>query len=568
MTPYLTSAKKNVHLFVESCVLAGLKTVVISPGSRNAPLTIAFDEHPEIDCLLIHDERSAAFFALGIILQRKTPVAVLCTSGSAVVNYYPAVTEAYYQCQPLVVISADRPQEWINHGDGQTIMQREVFGSHVHQYLELSDAELSEKEQVLLCQNTQAAIYNACNGWRGPIHINFALEEPLYGTVEVKEVVKIAPLQILTSDCKAHEDIHDLKEIWSKASRKMILCGQMPKDDALLHQLQLLSEDPSVIILVENTANLVHMNFIHCIDRTIGSIKLEDLQYQPDVLISIGGAVVSKKIKALLREWDIHHHWRVSSDFPEMDTFRHLTKHFLILERDFVRQLNQFPRGVVANYGQKWKQLDFLIQDKARVYLDGLKFSDLKVFDLVLDCLPEHSHLHLANSSVVRYGQLFDPIRSVQYYSNRGTSGIDGSTSTAVGSAFAKQEDWQVLITGDISFFYDSNALWNAHLTPNLRIVMINNGGGGIFKIIPGPHTTKQYKSYFVAEQGRKANLICETFDVEYFSAETSEELLAHMDEFWTYEEKGRPKLMEVMTNSVENEKDLERFFDFIKQDK
>jgi 2-succinyl-5-enolpyruvyl-6-hydroxy-3-cyclohexene-1-carboxylate synthase len=171
----------------------------------------------------------------------------------------------------------------------------------------------------------------------------------------------------------------------------------------------------------------------------------------------------------------------------------------------------------------------------------------------------------LANSSVVRYAQLFDPLSSVKYNSNRGTSGIDGSTSTAAGAASVASEDWHVLITGDISFFYDSNALWNQHLTPNLRIFMINNDGGGIFKIIPGPNSTQQYESYFVAKHHHSAEHICKAFDIDYYAATEKENLLNQMEDFYTHDETGRPKLMEIFTPSDLNPRVLAAFFEGLK---
>jgi 2-succinyl-5-enolpyruvyl-6-hydroxy-3-cyclohexene-1-carboxylate synthase len=561
---YLTSAKENVHLFVETCVKAGLKHVVISPGSRNAPLTISFDEHPEVSCYMVHDERSAAFFAMGIALEIQEPVAVICTSGSAVANYFPAVTEAFYQCIPLVVISADRPEEWINHGDGQTIMQKEIFGNHVHQFLQLVDKDSSEDYETFLRDETFSIISLSKSQWSGPVHINFALEEPLYGTKEVQEIGHLL-LQDFTFDlAEAAEDIdwENFQSKWSKAEKKLILCGQLPKDEALLHQLKEIASDPSVLVMVENTANLVSPSFVHCIDRTIEHLDKENTDFQPDILVTIGGAIVSKKVKNLFRSWPISEHWKIGFEFPEMDTFRKLTASVLCEPSQFIRKMNEADRQSSISYAPKWKQIDFLRKDFTQEFCESAPYSDLSVFYLTLDCLPEHSTLHLANSSVVRYAQLFDPIQNVKYNSNRGTSGIDGSTSTAVGAASMKPDDWHVLITGDISFFYDSNALWNQHLTPNLRIVLINNAGGGIFKIIPGPNSTKQYEPYFVAQHHHSAEHICKAFDVEYMKATSKETLLNQMEDFYTYSEDGRPKLIEVFTESDLNPKVLAEYFE------
>jgi 2-succinyl-5-enolpyruvyl-6-hydroxy-3-cyclohexene-1-carboxylate synthase len=565
---YLTSTKENVHLFVETCVKAGLKNVVISPGSRNAPLTISFDEHPEVSCTMVHDERSAGFFAMGMALELQEPVAVICTSGSAVANYYPAVTEAFYQCIPLIVISADRPEEWINHGDGQTIMQKELFGNHVHQFLQLDDKDTSEEYQSYLRDETFSILELAKSKWRGPVHINFALEEPLYNAIEVNEVGHSMLTNFSFDFAEVCEEINwsTFQSKWSKADKKIILCGQLPKDEALLHQLKEISNDPSVLVMVENTANLVFPAFVHCIDRTIEHLDKENPDFQPDILITIGGAIVSKKVKNLLRSWPISEHWKIGFEFPEMNTFRKLTESVLCEPSLFVRKMNETERLTSISFAPKWKQIDFLRQDFTKEFCESAPYCDLSVFHLTLDCLPDNSTLHLANSSVVRYAQLFDPFSTVNYNSNRGTSGIDGSTSTAVGSAYIKQDNWHILITGDVSFFYDSNALWNQQLSSNLRIVLINNAGGGIFKIIPGPNKTRQYEPYFVATHHHSGEQICKAFDVAYFKATNKETLLNQMEEFYTFEEDGRPKLIEVFTESDLNPKVLAEYFEGLKQ--
>lgn len=554
MSNYRTSKKKSVHYFVEKCVSLGLKHVVISPGSRNAPLSISFDEHPEVTCYTIHDERVAAFFAMGMIQMLQEPVAVVCTSGSAVVNYFPAVAEAFYQCIPLLVISADRPAEWINHGDGQTIMQDQVFGKHVRQFLSLSDQFDGDFEEW---DDKLTSFFRVFNGeWKGPAHINFALEEPLYELAEAS--LSFPKVNLPTQEFPLMES--RFKVQWEKAESKLILCGQMDPDPVVQSMLEDLARDTSVVVIVENTSNLHHQTFIHCIDRTIESISLEDIDFRPDIIVTMGGAVVSKRIKKLFREWGIKEHWRVGVDFPEMDTYRLHRFGLPITPLHFLRQARAWEPNYTS-FSAKWRGLDLQVQEKAAHYLAKLPFCDLKVFETLFDYLPEMSCLHLANSSVVRYAQLFDPLRNVRYFSNRGTSGIDGSTSTAVGASVVDKHNWHVLITGDVSFFYDSNALWNAYQGANLRIVLINNGGGGIFKYIPGPSNTQQLDQYFFAAHQHNAKGICESYLVDYTCADSLESLEAAMMDFWKYEEGGRPKLLEINTCEVENETFLKNFF-------
>jgi 2-succinyl-5-enolpyruvyl-6-hydroxy-3-cyclohexene-1-carboxylate synthase len=243
-----------------------------------------------------------------------------------------------------------------------------------------------------------------------------------------------------------------------------------------------------------------------------------------------------------------------------------LTHTFPCKPNEFVRLLNQLQVERHGNtFGSTWKQRDLMAQDHLKTYFETARYADLTVFETILDYLPEMSHLHMANSSVVRYCQLFDPVSSISYWGNRGTSGIDGSTSTACGAALVKKEDWNVLITGDISFFYDSNALWNNNLTSNLRIIIINNGGGGIFKIIPGPKSTNQLDKYFVAEHNFSAEHLCKAYNINYFKATSLTEIDSNMEGFYSYEEGGRPKLLEIFTPKEINDVVLNEFFEKMK---
>lgn len=560
----LTSSKINVQKIVNHSVALGLRHVVVSPGSRNAALIIAFNRHPKINCIVIPDERSAAFFALGMAQQTSELVGILCTSGSAPLNYYPAIAEAFYQRIPLVVFTADRPKAWINQGDGQTIVQEDLYKNHINYSVTFEDNIETQDYHWYIKRELSVAFHQAKGKSKGPIHINVAFTEPLYGQVEIKGEIEeeIITFENPKTNLSTQQEIF-VEETWKKYSKKMIICGQMSPNLKLQAQLERLSEDHSVAILVENTSNLVHRNFNHCIDRSLNSISEDELEnFSPDVLVYLGGAIVSKKIKAFLRKNKAAVHWKIGLDFPNMDTFQGLTHSFEIEARDFITFLNKIEKQTQANFGLKWKQLDYLAQEKAKVYFEKeAVFSDLSVFNKILDSIPESSNLHLANSSVIRYSLLFDPISSINYWCNRGTSGIDGSTSTAAGAAFLSKEKWNTLISGDMSFFYDSNAFWNHVLSPNLRIFLINNGGGSIFKIIPGPDSTEEQNDFFVYPNTFQAEYLCKNFNIGYLKANSIEEIDEQLHDFYTFEENGRPKVMEIFTSGIENEQILKDFF-------
>lgn len=561
----LTTNKTGVARFIENCVSLGMKHVVCSPGSRNAPLIIALDNHPEIETVVIPDERAAGFFALGMAQQLKAPVGVVCTSGSAMLNYYPAVAEAFYQCVPLVVMSADRPQEWINHGDGQTIVQTGVYTNHIR-------AEVNVKESIdasdfkAFDHEISDAFKAGNDAWIGPIHFNFYLSEPLYETIEAKRPVVSSEIEVSNLDL-IPEMTESLRKSWNASKKRLILCGQMEPNPAVLNALVELSEDASVAILVENTSNLVHPKFMHCIDRSLSAIAENEIaDFEPDLLITLGGAVVSKRIKQFLRKASINDHWKVGAAFPEMDTYRHLKYSVITQPSTFLKQLLALNESKhVSQFGWKWKQKDFLVQAKIPDYVLNAPYSDFTVFDIVLDSIPENSHLHMANSSVVRYCQLFDPIRTLRYYANRGTSGIDGSSSTAAGASFIKKNDLHVLITGDLSFFYDSNAFWNNAVGENLKVIVINNSGGGIFRIIEGSSKMRQLERYFETENNASVAGICAAFGMEYMSASNLVEVERQMEVLLTMPSEGEPVVLEIFTPNTENTQVLKGFFEHCK---
>jgi 2-succinyl-5-enolpyruvyl-6-hydroxy-3-cyclohexene-1-carboxylate synthase len=559
------SKKAGVQQLAESFYHHGVKYIVFSPGSRNAPLVVSFANDDRFKCIVIPDERSAAFYALGMAEQSNSPVAVMCTSGSALLNYYPAVSEAFYRNIPLVVVSADRPSEWVDHGDGQTIRQENVFQNHICASTTLFESPTSKDQTWFNRRSIDEVMNTAKSVQGGPVHFNFPFSEPLYNTIDkdnnqasesFTELMELNPQM-----SSAQKD--NLREIWNNSPKKMILCGQMPKNGYLNEQLKNLANDKSVAVVVENLSNLQDRSFIHCIDRTITSFMDEDPElYQPDLLVTIGGAVISKKIKSYLRKHKAANHWKIGQEFQFMDTFQSLTHSIPMQPNAFLDFLLEdgFTRNT-SRYGEQWKQLDYLVKGNHDEYLETVPYCDLAVFNLILDAVPDQSTLHLSNSSVIRYAQLFDPIKSIDYFCNRGTSGIDGSTSTAIGNAIVGENKLHTFITGDISFFYDSNAFWNHHVPSNFRVFLINNGGGGIFNIIPGPQTTPNGDEFFVAKHSFSAKSICEAFNVNYYAANSMEEIDQQLDQFYAIQTNDRPAVIEIFTDGELSGKTLTDYF-------
>jgi 2-succinyl-5-enolpyruvyl-6-hydroxy-3-cyclohexene-1-carboxylate synthase len=547
--------KELAQIVISACAQFHIETVVISPGSRNAPLTIGFSNHKEIETLSVVDERCAAFFALGIAQQTQKPVAILCTSGSALLNYYPAVAEAFYSNIPLVVISADRPKHLIDIGDGQTIRQENVFENHI-----LFSANLIENEKYktrnsqLIGEALQIAVSQ-----RGPIHINVPFDEPLYETVEELTTFNFPHISLSSLD-NSNIKYKKLANIWNVAAKKMILVG-VNYPDAELHQLMdLYAEDDSVLIFTETTSNLHHDKAIDSIDQLIFS--LTDMEFEalkPDILITFGGMIVSKRIKRFLRRYQPKHHWNIDAR-KATNTFFCLSEFIQTKPVDFFSHFNQFITPLQSDYQPKW--LAFRDERRANhtAYFKKIKYSDFSVFEQALESIPDNCQLQISNSSIIRYAQLFSIKDAVTIFCNRGTSGIDGSTSTAIGAAFANKKQ-TVFITGDLSFFYDSNGLWNTNIPTSFRIIIVNNSGGGIFKIIPGPGTTNAAE-YFTTPHCLTAEHLCKMHQFEYQKADSKETVAKELNGF--FETSAKPKILEIFTPSAENDLILKTYFKHI----
>ena len=550
---------------VTLCKTYNIKHIVISPGSRNAPLTIGFTHDEFFNCYSIVDERCAAFFALGIAQQRQESVAVVCTSGSALLNYYPAVAEAFYSNIPLVVLSADRPKHLIDVGDGQTIKQKNVYGEHVIYNSNLK-LELSLGLQQDIQSYNDSEIHSALTHAivkSGPVHINIPFDEPLYETVEELSV-NPKPFKIQRKiENIAEYDFNSLMDVWQNANRKIILVGVLQPNSIEEKWIQKLAEDDSVIVFTETTSNLHHQDFFPGIDKIIAPLNEEELKtLQPEVLLTFGGLVVSKKIKKFLRQFKPNHHWHVGL-FNANDTFFCIEKHIQLTPNTFLGELlPQVSQIKSSDFKSTWINIRNKRRNKQVDYLKTIPFSDFVVFNSILKYLPKQSQLQVGNSSAIRYTQLFHLHESINVFCNRGTSGIDGSTSTAIGASLAADVQ-TTFITGDLSFFYDSNALWNNYIPNSFRVIVVNNGGGGIFRILPGHKNTSNYDTFFETKHNLNAEQLCKMYSFDYCNATNEIGLKNALNDF--FNDSIQPKLLEVFTPSHINDEILLDFFRFIK---
>jgi len=565
------------------CAQFNIKHIVISPGSRNAPLTNGFVENSYFTTYSIVDERAAAFFALGIAQQHKYPVALVCTSGSALLNYYPAVAEAYYSEIPLVILSADRMPHRVDIGDGQTIQQEGVFGPHlisaaalkpdvVHAtksllasnkqtYFDSNPSKedilvLQEKHQKHNITELQRILSLACT-CKGPVHLNIPMEEPLYEmTTRPLSFPKAAIIEKETYNV----DTAALLTAWKQASRKMILIGVSSPDAALNNTINQLLEDPSVVVLTEKTSNFTHPKAIDAIDCLMAPLELEqnnkEAGLKPDLLITVGGMVVSKKIKFYLRKHPAAQHFHVDTTRAN-DTFYYLTQHIEVPSNIGLEAVIKLPKTTSSYQENALKQYHAYLE-KGKTYLKNIPFSDLAAFKRISCALPPNTHLQVANSSPIRYVQLFDLPKGTEIYSNRGTAGIDGSTATAMGAAQINPKQ-PVLITGDLSFFYDINGLWHNYIPNNARIIIINNQGGGIFRILPGKKDSPKYDTYFETTHNRNARALAKNFGLQYKRVKTAWGLQRTLMSF--FKGSNSAKILEICTPRKNNDTVLLNYF-------
>ncbi len=551
------SSKRSIQILSHLLKEYGIFNFIISPGSRNAPLAIHFSETDEFNCYSIIDERSAAFVGLGMAQSLKKPVVLTCTSGSAAANYYPAVTEAFYQNIPLLLLTADRPTDFVDLFDGQTIRQKDLFQQHSY-----GDFELLEDEKEGADEHNFEIIKKAlelCFEKQGPVHINIPLSEPLYELVS--ELPMLPPVE-KTIQKKNFEISSTVISDWNTSKKILILVGTRPYSEELQMQLSQLVKNHSAVVLTEMNSNLDNEKFFAHIDRYVFNFSESDFQnFAPDLLITVGQNVVSKKVKQFLRQAKPTKHWHIDPVW-QPDTYFSLTQKIEMTAEVFFSKLLNHIKLEPQSYYNLWDVLRDKKDLKHQEYVVKTGFSDFYLFNRLSQNIPENYNIHFSNSTAIRYAQLFD-FQKYHSFCNRGTSGIDGSTSTAMGSAMADKNP-TILITGELSFFYDINGLWNQYIPPYTRIVVFNNGGGDIFKFIPGPSKASNALDEFIAtKHSKNVELLAKHYGFSYTKVEDEDTLDRVLQNFFSPETK--PKILEVDTQEIENAEILKNYFAFLK---
>jgi 2-succinyl-5-enolpyruvyl-6-hydroxy-3-cyclohexene-1-carboxylate synthase len=503
----------------------------------------------------------------------KRPTALICTSGTAAYNFSPAVAEAFFSKRPLIVFTADRPTEWVGQQDGQTIFQNDIFGKHVKKSYQLPQ-EYDHRDNVWAINRIiNEAINLAQQEPQGPVHINAPFREPLY-PVSQEEIGYSERLRIMEDETPVLTVGDHLKkeiaEAWPSYHNVLIVAGQLDTNELLVqslsnflsvHNIPIVGDILSNLHPIEKCVRHADLFLGHAPDGVLKTLR-------PDLLITLGDSTLSKNLKGFLRQCAALQHWHIQAAGPTADTFQSITKIIRIPPHAFfdflstISQPDNFKHQKQNNYSKLWEVEERRIIRALNEYFPQENLGELEVVKEIIGSLPPDSNLHLANSMSVRYANfigLTSQQKTIRVFANRGTSGIDGCTSTSIGHSLVSNVP-NVLFTGDVAFFYDRNAFWHNYPTPNLRVVLLNNHGGIIFKMIDGPGKVDQADEYFVTHQRLNGKKLCEEYSIDYLKVDNRRKVKNLTKDFFDFD--GKAKLLEIESDLTMNK----NIFDNLKQ--
>lgn len=550
---------QSIYNIAQICALHNISNAILSPGSRCAPLVVGFSRHEAIDTRVIIDERSAGYIALGVAQQTNKPSILVCTSGTAALNYAPAIAEAYFLQVPLLVLTADRPPEWIGQQDGQTIHQVELYGKHVKRSYQLPVDTSCRDAEWHFERVISEAINMANQEPKGPVHLNIPIREPFYPQMgelvgfkdNVKVIRCIEPELRLTAS-----QWQRMIEKINRCKKVLILCGQNILSNELKTSLDCILQLTNVVLCGDILANLHGVEnasrFVDGILALQNDAEIEVLR--PDLLITFGQSVLSRNVKAFFMKCHAQEHWHIQPSPVAADTFQSLTDVVQVKPEYFFQHLAQVFSGYTQeiDYRSRWKQLESSTLQALNESLSSIhSFSELHIMNSILGKIDNDCILHLGNSMSVRYANMFN-VRNpdIKVYCNRGTSGIDGSVSTALGHALVSDK-LNILIIGDVSVLYDRNAFWNRHIPDNFKIIVLNDSGGGIFKLIDGPSSLVELNECFVTHQTFDTSHIAREAGLKYINCDSAHSLDEGLDCFLD-SDTGK-SILEIFTDSDVN---------------
>lgn len=525
------SSHPSLNTLTALLLAHGIDTCVCCPGSRNAAILHNL-KTAGLRCIAQTDERSAGFYALGLSLgMDRKPVAICVTSGSALLNVLPAVAEAFYQRVPLVVIAADRPQQWIGQQDGQTLPQPDAYGHFVQKAVNLPEPHDAESQWHCNRLVNEALLASR----QGPVLINVPISEPLFN-FNVAELPAERKIDLLSEPSYEAEAKAVLKRL-AESRHPLIVVGQLPLN-------QQLPDIPDLLLLHEALSKgPARMVFFDDVIDEVG----DNPDFCPDFILSFGGTLVSKKLKQWLRRKPNVDCWRIDTQAEVIDTFMNLRRLVVAQPIYIIRYIaDHYQANAEARaYAQRWN--DKLLRAQTKAWNEAPDFIPrgiIKYFSDQLKGVDYDYRLCSANSSVLRHACRFLP-QGLQC--NRGVNGIEGSLSTAAGLSLTTQDIVFCLI-GDLSFFYDQNALWNTELRGNLRILLLNDGGGSIFNKFTPLHQSPAMPRLIAGSHNASARGICEENSLHYLLACNEQELRLAMMQFMTQKFE-RPVVFEIKLN-------------------
>ena len=545
------SNKENVNILTALLVAHGVRHAVCCPGSRNSPIVHNLHACPDITCYPVTDERSAGFYALGMSQYLQEPVVVCVTSGTALLNLAPAVAEAYYQHIPLVVISADRPQAWIDQLDGQTLPQPDALGRFVRKAVSLPEPH-SDEERWYCNRLVNEALLETHHHGYGPVQINVPVSEPLFNYT-VLELPEERSICLLNPRCYKSLLLECVGQFFT-SQRPMVIIGQMSTEGLIPEDLYAIS----FCAVVLNESLSVGKGGTH-FDEVLYAVG-DNPDYQPDFVLYFGDTLVSKRVKQWLRNLKDTHIWAVTEDGSIRDTSMQLygviEGHPADVIDDLVDSADIKAVQSTAEFKKRWDKALAKVNKRVDKYQPAYsQMAAVKCFEELLGTA-EDEYVHYANSSAIRLANIY----ACHYvYCNRGVNGIEGSLSTAAGFSVVA-ENPVFCVIGDLSFFYDQNALWNQNLRGNLRILLLNNGKGGIFNMLKGLEESPARDQFIAAEHHTSAEGICKQNHVTYLKAENMDEMQQGIDTL-LYIESDRPVLLEVFTDPAEDERTFRDYY-------
>lgn len=528
----------------------GIHQAVISPGSRSALIAVAFSRHPDIHVEVVNDERSAAYIAIGMAQTLGQPVVLICTSGTAALNYGPAVAEARFQQIPLLILTADRPPQFLGRDDGQMIYQDDLYGRHVKYFTSLPVYMARDKIQTIQDKFT-TAVNHVFNRPAGPVHCNIPIAEPFYPEIDAlqKDQPKFEAIQNVIPDQPADDTWTGRLQHYRKI---LILIARQEPNRQLQNALTGIKNIP---MIVECTSNIFgHPSSVPFPDIFFRNYKSHDYQdYRPDLLITVGSQIISRPLKTVIRSWSDFDHWHIQPAGDPADVFFSDPELIAAEPEVFFSILAENLPPVDKVYFQRWQKEAVMIHDRLdNQWQTDTAWNEYMVTRQLVVHLLDETVLHLGNSMPVRWANLCAIPPGIAVYSNRGTSGIDGVLSTAVGQALADNRQHVVLI-GDISFFYDRNALWLKSIPENLRIIVLNNGGGGIFSLIDGPSRLPELQELFVTYQTASVRSLADEYGIPYRCVTRRSDCKAAMA--WITEARKECRILEAKVAVRENQR-------------